>query len=149
MQAASWNRELFRETFSQVADATDLTHTDLAKIGGTSQATVSRWANGDVKPNYDPLRRFVDALIRLFPKLGDLPTRLLVAAGYAEGYAPPAGPGEEVEAVRQAAARIEDAARRERIESIVEQTLRDMEEDQQRRLRQLRDIIGLGEGDSD
>jgi transcriptional regulator with XRE-family HTH domain len=151
MQAPTWNRELFRETFSQVMDKADLSYTDLAKIGGTSQATVSRWAAGEVKPNYDPLRRFVDALTRRFPKLGDLPGRLLDAAGYGEGYTP-AGPARGIEDLRREVAEIKDPARRDRVESMIERTLKEMEEDQRRRLLHLKDVIGLaknGDDDSD
>ncbi|MEV4020211.1 helix-turn-helix transcriptional regulator [Nonomuraea angiospora] len=123
-----------------------MTYTDLAKLGGMSQATMSRWANGEVKPNHDRLRRFVDALAARFPKLGELGGALLLAAGYGDGYTPPPGP-DDVEELRQAAARIEDQARRTRVETIIDQTLQDLEDDRARRLRNLRDMIGLAEGD--
>ncbi|GAA4933822.1 transcriptional regulator with XRE-family HTH domain [Nonomuraea thailandensis] len=146
MQTPTWNRELFTQTFQRLTAETDLTYTDLAKLGGTSQATMSRWANGEVKPNHDPLRRFVDAFTSKFPKLGELGAALLAAAGYGEGYTPPGRP-DDVEEIRQAAARIEDRTRRARVETIIDRTLADLEEDRVRRLRALREVIGLAEDD--
>lgn len=148
MHAPSWDRETFAKTWEQVMEEADLSQAELAQMtGAASQASVSRWAKAQVRPSHDALRRLVDTLTRRYPKLGDLPARLLAAAGYGDAYVPPVD--EEVEAVRQAAAQIEDAARRDRVESLIERSLREMEEDQQKRLRQLRDIIGLAKDESD
>lgn len=125
----------------------DLSQAELAQMTGAAQASVSRWAKAQVRPGHDVLRRLVDTLARRYPKLGDLPARLLTAAGYGDTYVPPVD--EEVEAVRQAAAEIEDAARRERVESLIERSLREMEEEQARRLAQLREIIGLAKDDAE
>lgn len=128
-------------------DEADLSQAELAQMTGAAQASVSRWAKAQVRPGHDSLRRLVDTLTRHYPKLGDLPARLLAAAGYGDAYVPLVD--EEVEAVRQAAAAIEDAARRDRVESIIERSLKEMEDDQQRRLRQLREIIGLAKDESE
>lgn len=128
-------------------DEADLSQADLAQLTGAAQASISRWAHAKSRPSYDILRKLVDILIGRYPKLGDRPTQLLTAAGYEDGYMP--AEIDEAEEVRRAAARIEDEARRRRVESIVDRSLRDMEEDQKRRLRQLREIIGLAEDESE
>lgn len=148
MHAPSWDRETFAKTWEQVMEESGLSQAELAQMTGAAQASVSRWAKAQVRPGHDVLRRLVDTLTRRYPKLGDLPARLLIAAGYGDTtYVPPVD--EEVEAVRQAAAEIEDAARRERVESLIERTLREMEEEQARRLAQLREIIGLAKDDTE
>ncbi|MGC5009791.1 helix-turn-helix domain-containing protein [Streptosporangium sp. DT93] len=145
--AGGWNPELFRGLLHRVMVQADLGQSDLVKLSGTSQATISRWIRAENQPQYKALQQLANGLVVRYTHLGDLPTRLLSAAGYGDKeYVPPTPQSEweeELRQAREAAGAIEDPKQRDRVERIIDRELRETAELLQRRSEQLREIIDL------
>lgn len=92
MHNHAWSPDLFGQTLSQICEAADLNQADLARLSGKAQSTVSRWTNSRNQPNYEAIKRLTDSLKRDYPRLGNLPDRLMVAAGYGAPSASPPPP---------------------------------------------------------
>lgn len=147
MQAAEWNPGVFRKILSQVMAQASLGQGDLVRLSGASQATVSRWVRAENQPQYKALQQLVDALMQRHANLGELPAKLLTAAGYGDKqYTPPTPQSaweEELRQAREAAAVVEDPKQRARIEGIIDRELKETADLLQRRGEHLREIIDL------
>lgn len=77
-----WQAAEFAKLFQRLLDAAGVSQAEIARRAGVSKGQISRWKNGESRPEYDLIEAVGDVLQKLVPAEPDVTARLLALAGY-------------------------------------------------------------------
>ena len=85
---ATWDKARFGQLLRGIMDDTGLMALDVAHLAGISRPQVSRWLQGEHRPNFDALQQFTAALRMQYPWMSEGAAGLMAAAGYPDATGP-------------------------------------------------------------
>jgi transcriptional regulator with XRE-family HTH domain len=81
MQSA-WDKTRFGRLITEIVERTGLSQAAIARLAGVDPTRITRWKNGENRPDYDSIVRLVAGVSRSNPDIAVLAPDLFAAGGY-------------------------------------------------------------------